>query len=93
MSETIKWFCTRLLVAYVRLPCACYYVGSPPKKIVNLVQRKAQKSLFRQLNYYLTPDGKLEPIVMEHASGRSLGIITVIQASNRFITARGSSEN
>lgn len=52
------------------------------KKKGNLVQRETQKSsgkfLYRRLNYYLTSVGKLEPIVMKHASGRSLGIITVI---------------
>lgn len=81
LSETMKQCSSQLLCASIQLPCACYYVGSPPKK-VNFVQRETQKSpgefLYRQLNYYLTSVGRLEPIVMEYASRRSLGIITVI---------------
>lgn len=32
LSETMKRFSSRLLFASIRLPRACYYLGSPPKK-------------------------------------------------------------
>lgn len=81
LSETISGF-----VLGSSLPA----FGSPVPVITwahlrkkgNLVQRETQKSfcefLYRRLNYYLTSVGKLEPIVMKHACGRSLGIMTVI---------------